>query len=160
MLATSIGLRVPRDLAREAERRAHRYDYATVMREETARDSARRRQLATYRARLVDGPTLTFTQPWLGRNFNPQTLVGFDIRNTLYPTGTFNSVWGKLEVTNGGALLSNDQATLRVGAPLAAPAADARTLRGDGWTLELAPGWTVKPAPGRTGSYLVVQSPP
>jgi hypothetical protein len=77
-----------------------------------------------------------------------------------YPTGTFNSVWGKLEVTNGGALLSNDQATLRVGAPLATPAADARTLRGEGWTLELAPGWTVKPAPGRSGSYLVVKSPP
>jgi hypothetical protein len=160
MLATSIGLRVPRDLAREAEQRARRYDYATVMREETARDSARRGQMADYRARLVDGPTVTFTQPWLGRNFNPQTLVGFDIRNTVYPTGTFNSVWGKLEVTNGGALLSNDQATLRVVAPVATPTADARTLRGDGWTLELAPGWTVKPAPGRSGSYLVVKSPP
>src|SRR6478672_149272 len=34
MLATSVKLRVPRDLAREADRRAHRYDYATVMREE------------------------------------------------------------------------------------------------------------------------------
>jgi hypothetical protein len=160
MLAMSIGLRVPRDLAREAERRAHRYDYATVMREETARDSARRGQMADYRARLVDGPTVTFTQPWLGRNFNPQTLVGFDIRNTVYPTGTFNSVWGKLEVTNGGALLSNDQAMLRVSAPASAPAADARTLRGDGWTLDLAPGWRVTPAPDRPGSYLVVKSPP
>ena len=160
MLATSIGLRVPRDLAREVERRAHRYDYAAVMREETARDSARRGLMADYRARLVQGPTLTFTQPWLGRNFNPQTLVGFDIRHTIYPTGTFNSVWGKLEVTNGGALLSNDQATLRVSAPGTAPATGARTLRGVGWTLELAPGWTVTPAPDRTGSYVVVKTPP
>lgn len=141
MLATSISLRLPRDLAKEANRRAHRYDYVTVMREEAARDSLRRGAMATYRAQLVDGPTLAFTQPWLGRNFNPQTLVGFDIRHTLYPTGTFNSVWGKLEVTNGGALLSNDQTTLSVRAPSIAPAADARTLRGDGWTLELAPGW-------------------
>ena len=104
----------------------------------------------------MDGPTLTFTQPWLGRNFNPQTLVGFDIRNTIYPTGTFNSVWGKLEVTNGGALLSNDQGTLRVSAP-GSVVAGARSLSGDGWTLELAPGWTVAPAPGRTGSYVVVK---
>lgn len=160
MLAASIGLRVPRDLAREADRRARRYDYATVMREETARDSARRGSIAAYRARLVDGPTLTFTQPWLGRNFNPQTLVGFDIRNTVYPTGTFNSVWGKLEVTNGGALLSNDQATLRVSAPSTTPASGARTLRGNGWTLELAPGWQVTPEPGRAGSYIVANIPP
>lgn len=158
MLATSVKLRVPRDLAREADRRAHRYDYATVMREEVARDSVRRGAMAAYRAQLVDGPTLTFTQPWLGRNFNPQTLVGFDIRHTLYPTGTFNSVWGKLEVTSGGALLSNDQATLRVRAPSSVPAADARTLRGDGWTLELAPGWQVAPSPDRSGSYVVVKT--
>lgn len=160
MLAAGIGLRVPRDLAREAERRAHRYDYATVMREEMQRDSTRREIMAAYRASLVDGATLTFTQPWLGRNFNPQTLVGFDIRHTVYPTGTFNSVWGKLEVTNGGALLSNDQATLRVRAPSAAPPADARTVRGDGWTLELAPGWQVSQAPDRAGSYVVVKSSP
>jgi len=158
MLATSVKLRVPRDLAREADRRAHRYDYVTVMREEVARDSVRRGAMAAYRAQLVDGPTLTFTQPWLGRNFNPQTLVGFDIRHTLYPTGTFNSVWGKLEVTSGGALLSNDQATLLVRAPSSVPVADARTLRGDGWTLELAPGWSIVPAPGRSGSYVVVKT--
>ncbi len=160
MLATRLALRVPRDLAREADRRARRYDYATVMREEAARDSARRGAMAAYRAQLVDGPTLTFAQAWLGRVFNPQMLVGFDIRNTIYPTGTFNSVWGKLEVTNGGALLSNDQATLRVRAPSSAPAADARTVRGDGWTLELAPGWSIAPAPGRAGSYIVVKTTP
>jgi len=160
MLATGIALHLPNDLARDAERRARRYDYVTVMREEAARDSTRRRAMATYRAQLVDGPTLTFTQPWLGRNFNPQTLVGFDIRNTIYPTGTFNSVWGKLEVTNGGALLSNDQATLRVRAPSSVPDVDARALHGDGWTLELAPGWSVRPSPDRAGSYVVVKSPP
>jgi hypothetical protein len=140
------------------DQRARRYDYATVMREETARDSARRGLMADFRARLVDGPTLSFTQRWLGRNFNPQTLVGFDIRNTVYPAGTFNSVWGKLEVTSGGALLSNDQTMLRVGAPSTAPDAGARVLRGNGWTLELAPGWTVQPSPDRAGSYVVVKT--
>ena len=158
MLATSIALRQPRDLARETDRRARRYEYATVMREEAARDSARRGTMAAYRARLIDGPTLTFTQPWLGRNFNPQTLVGFDIRNTVYPTGTFNSAWGKLEVTNGGALLSNDQSTLRVSAPTSPPVAGARSLRGEGWTLELAPGWQLSPVPGHAGSYVVVKT--
>ncbi len=156
LLATSIALRVPNDLAREADRRARRYDFAVVTREEAARDSARMGSMVAWRARFVDGPTLTFTQPWLGRNFNPQTLVGFDIRNTIYPTGTFNSVWGKLEVTKGGALLSNDQGTLRVSAP-ASVVAGARSLSGDSWTLELAPGWTVTPAPGRAGSYVVVK---
>jgi hypothetical protein len=54
-------------------------------------------------------------------------------------------------------MVSNDQGTLRVSAP-ASVAPGARSLSGDGWTLELAPGWQVVPAPGRAGSYVVVKS--
>jgi hypothetical protein len=91
-------------------------------------------------------------------NKTPATvLVGFDTRNTVYPTGTFNSDRGTLEVTSGGALLSNDQTTLRVAAPSLEPDAAARTVKGEGWTLTLKPGWVLRPAASRSGSYVVEQ---
>ena len=158
LLAQAITYRVPANLAREAERRAMQYEGARILAEETSRDSSRRTAMAKYRAALVDGPTLTLTQKWLGRNFNPDMLVGFDAEHTVYPTGTFNSEWGSLEVTSGGALLSNDQLTLRVSAPSTPPT--SRTVTGDGWKLTLKPGWSLQSAAARPGSYVVAPASP
>ena len=156
LLAKAIDFRAPADLAREADRRGAQYDLAMISREEEARDSTRRTALAAYRAALVDGPTLTLTQNWLGRNFDPMLLIGFDAGNTVYPTGTFNAEWGSLEVTAGGALVANDQSTLRIRAPRASPA-ESQTVKGDGWVLTLKPGWSVQPFAERPGSYVVRQ---
>jgi len=59
------------------------------MREEAARDSARQVMIADYTRRLFDGPTITLRQSGLARNFNPQTLIGFSMEATVYPTGGF-----------------------------------------------------------------------
>ena len=99
--------------------------------------------MAAYRARLVDGPVLTLTQANLNRNFDPLSLIGFDMTNTIYPTGVFSAEWGSLEVTDGGALVSNDFSRVTVGAPSRAPTAEDRTVRGTGWVLTLKPGWSV-----------------
>jgi hypothetical protein len=159
VLARAIALALPADLAREVERRAPQYDAVRITAEETTRDSSRRVAMTVYRSALVDGPTLTLTQKWLGRNFDPDALVGFDAQNTVYPTGIFNSEWGALAVTSGGALLSNDQLTLRVSAPRTSPS-DGRNVTGDGWTLTLKPGWSVQPSPRRPGSYVVRSTAP
>ena len=143
LLAQGVHFRVPNHVARDAERRAQSYDVAALDREEAARDSVRRGSMATYRARLVDGPVLTLTQTGLGRSFDPMSLIGFDMTNTIYPTGVFSAEWGSLEVTEGGALVSNDFARVTVGAPSRAPTADDRTVRGAGWVLTLKPGWSV-----------------
>jgi hypothetical protein len=151
ILAQHLHFRAPRD----AERRAKAYDVAAIDREEAARDSARRGAMTAYRARLVDGPVLTLTQSNLNRNFDPLTLIGFDIKNTIYPTGVFSAGWGSLEVTSGGALVANDFRRLVVSAPSQLP-----ILRGEGWVLTLNPGWSVVAAPRRSGSYVLRQGGP
>jgi hypothetical protein len=111
--------------------------------------------MANYEARLVDGPVLTLTQSSLNRNFDPLSLIGFDMTSTLYPTGSFSAEWGSLDVTAGGALVANDFSRVIINAPAHPPVADDRTLRGDGWLLTLKPGWSVVAAPGRAGSYVL-----
>jgi hypothetical protein len=103
---------------------------------------------------------LTLTQSSLNRNFNPQTLIGFDITNTIYPTGVLGADWGSLEITAGGALVANDFSRVQVSAPTQLPSADDRTVRGDGWVLALKPGWSMVPAPGRSGSYVLRKGGP
>jgi hypothetical protein len=144
----------------DAEPRARNYDVDAIDREETERDSARRGTMAAYKAHLLDGPVLTLTQSSLNRNFNPQSLVGFDMTNTIYPTGVFSADWGSLEVTEGGALVANDFGRVQVSAPSHAPSVGDRTVRGEGWVLTLKPGWTVAPAPGRSGSYVLRKGGP
>ncbi|HEX6536960.1 MAG TPA: hypothetical protein VF041_20410 [Gemmatimonadaceae bacterium] len=163
LLATALRWRPPSPtvLARLAERRAAFYGGAEVAREEATRDSVRRAQLADYRARLLDGPSIVLRQSTLSRSFNPSELVSFDSASTVYPTGTFTAPWGSLVVTRGGggggggALVSNDFSWLRVQAP-ATPPADARTIEGPGWTLTLAPGWSLRAVPSRPGTFEVV----
>jgi hypothetical protein len=64
---------------------------------------------------------------------------------------------GSLDVTAGGALVSNDFRRLQVRAPSTAPVPDDRVVRGDGWVLTLKSGWSVAAAPDRVGSYVVMK---
>ena len=70
---------------------------------------------------------------------------------TVYPTGTFISRWGKLQVDDVGALLAPDNQSLRVVAP-----ADVqiRPVSGPGWRLDLAPGWTIRAA-AKPGNFVL-----
>jgi hypothetical protein len=86
-------------------------------------------------------------------SFDPTALVGFDLRSTVYPSGSFAAPWGTLEVERGGVLVQNDFAWIRVGAPSAPVPPGASRIDGDGWTLTLAPGWTLRPDPARPGSW-------
>lgn len=142
LLARHLPLTLPTNLAREADRRARGYDVASIDREEKSRDSLRAPTIARYRSRLVDGLVVTLTQTNLSRNFDPQSLVGYDITNTIYPTGTFTADWGALEVTDGGALVSNDFRRIQVAAPRGAAETD-RVVKGEGWVLTLKPGWRI-----------------
>ncbi len=159
LLATAIGFHTPKGLGQVVARRAGLYGDAEIMSQEVVRDSTRRVRMADYRRRLIDGPTITLRQTSLSRGFNPQTLVGFDSTWTVYPTGSFSAPWGSLNVTDGGALVSNDFHTIHIAAPTTASAPDARTVKGDGWVLTLAPGWSLTVNVARPGSYELQKSP-
>jgi hypothetical protein len=157
MLASAMGLRIPRDLARDTERRAREYGGTELAAQEATRDSSRRPMMDDYRRRLETGPTLAFHQPSLGRSFDPNALIAFDMTTTVYPTGTFTAEWGELVVTTGGARVANDFTSLTVEAPREAPAPDARSVSGPGWKLTLNAGWRVVPVAGRAGSLQVAR---
>ena len=122
--------------------RAERYGGGAVAAEEDARAAARVRRLAELRARLVDGPALVLaSEQGVRMTFDPTTIVPLAEHGTVYPTGTFRGPWGTLTVTAGGALIGRDFRTVRVSAPVDT---SARPVRGEGWTLELAPGWMLR----------------
>ena len=147
-LASALGFTPPRDSARlfrDAGARAARYDGAALAAEERTREEARARRAADHRARLRDGPVLVLRQRELMRMFDPNTLVPLGADGTVYPTGTFTAPWGRLEVTEGGALVADDFTLVRVQAT--ADTAPRDTIRGPGWTLVPAAGWTLRPGP-------------
>jgi hypothetical protein len=148
------------DAARAA---AQAYGYREVVAAEDTLIAERAARVARYRALLVDGPLVEL--PLSGsftRVFNPNQLVALGDDGTVYPTGVFTDIWGRLEVSVA-ALLSPDMQTLSI--PLAAdagvatflePADDVRALETPGFTLQLAAGWRLQPAADRPGSYRLV----
>lgn len=158
-LARAIRFVPPPDLAAAGTETAARYGGAELARTEDDRAAVRAQRLAELRARLVEGPVLRLRQTGLSTNFNPNQLVPLGADGTVYPTGKFTAAWGSLEVIDGGALVAPDMHQLRVQAP-PAPVDPGRTLRGPGWTLELAAGWHLIPSPGRAGDLDAVPSTP
>lgn len=132
---------------------AARYDGDALAQAEDARAAERQRVLADYRARLIEGPVVRLSQERLMRAFDPNTLIPFGAEGTIYPTGSFSAAWGTLEVEKGGALAAADYSLLRLQAPAVMPAGS--TVKGDGWTLELAPGWSLRSGE-RRGDLIVV----
>jgi hypothetical protein len=145
LLAEAIHFQRPRTLAATALTRAREYGWNEIDRSEAARDSARAPAMRAYRARLADGPTITMRQSRdsLSWSYDPTELIAFDLTSTIYPSGNFSAPWGKLTVEHGGVLVRNDFSAITVGAPVA-PVTGSNEIKGDGWSLELAPGWTIR----------------
>ena len=142
------------DLVSRAQTAAEPYGFRAVAAKERTRALETQAKLAAYRAQFVDGPVLEFPKTEeLRRSFNPSNLVPLGEHGTVYPTGTFASRWGKLQIDDVGGLLSSDNQSLWVIAP---PDPSLRPLPGPGWRLELAPGWTVRSG-AKPGNFLVAQ---
>ncbi len=152
LLISALNVHFGPDLPRLATERAAVYGYRAVLSAEDEREQRQQVFLSRLRKKFLDGPTLEFpSAPEMRRNFNPQTLVPMPPYGTYYPNGTFAANWGKLEVESGGALVSPDNRSLRIPAPVDS---EARPIRGPGWVLQLAPSWTIRPSE-RPGSYVL-----
>lgn len=160
LLARAIQFQPPPSLAATARDRAREYGWAQVDSEEGERERARAPEMQQYQTRLVDGPTITLRQSRdsLAWGFDPNSLIGYDLSHTIYPTGSFNAPWGSLSVDSGGVLVRNDMTVLTVEAPAGA-LPPGRHVTGRGWTLDLNTGWKLAPDPARRGSYIVVATP-
>jgi len=151
VLAKALGNPNAMDI-KAAESRGQRYGYRALSDDEHARATRTQALLASYRSRFLEGPVLEFPKTEeLRRSFNPNNLVPLGESGTVYPTGTFVSRWGTLQIDDVGALLSSDKQSLRVTAPFDA---QARPLVGPGWRLDLTPGWTIRAA-GKPGDFVL-----
>jgi hypothetical protein len=143
LLQTALRFEPPNDLGAAAEEVCARYGGATVRTEELAREQEHNRKLADFRARLVDGPVLILPLAQMNIQYDPRGMVSMDSLGTVYPTIRISDIWGIVDVSGGGALMSTSWTSLRVPAPTDTI---AQQLKGDGWTLQLSKEWYVIPA--------------
>ncbi|HEX5883094.1 MAG TPA: hypothetical protein VFY67_00980 [Pyrinomonadaceae bacterium] len=138
-----VTVRVSEAAARAA---VSRYEGEEIVAIETQQDQRRKQQIADARKKFLDGPVLLLP---LSKNVNysydPNNVIGIDASNTVYPTLRLVDEWGVLTVSNG-AWLERAQTGHIVRARVPAPPdLSSRPLKGEGWSLELAPGWEVVP---------------
>jgi hypothetical protein len=152
LLASALKIQLPDDLAREAQRRAERYDDGRVMAAEAQREEAHQRLQAKLRARFIDGPVLELSATKdVSYSFNPNAVEVLEPGGgTVYLTTRVTDEWGVLTVTSGGVLMLREANGRVNGWRVPAPAdPKAQPLTGDGWTLELAKGWSLQPGAKR-----------
>ena len=145
LLQTSMKIELSDDLKARAETESTKYGRATLETKENERELARRKRIADYKGRLVDGHTLLIPLTDKGNfSFDPNNLIPLDSAATVYPTAAIKDDWGILEVSNGALLVREGGKVTKIF--LSAPAdVKARPLKGDGWTLELTAGWKLTP---------------
>ena len=142
----------------EALRRAQAYDGDEIIALENDRDLHHKKLIADATARFVDGPVLILAlSPAVQYTFDPNDLLALDEASTLYPTTQITDEWGVLRV-EGGALLVRGKGGHLIRAQVPAPA-DATSLTGDGWKLDLKPGWKLEKGT-RSGDWTVVKATP
>lgn len=114
------------------DRRASRYGGEALAREERQRADSLAAIRDDYRRRLVDAPGFISPPGDLRFTFDPNRVFPLGEHGVVHPAGTFSGPWGSLQVESGGALISSDYRTVRVGR------LDDGMSR---WTLTLADGW-------------------
>jgi hypothetical protein len=116
------------------DQRALQYNGTSLKATERSRADSLQRIRDDYTARLVNGAVLSPPEGAMRFSFDPNTVTPLRGHGNVYPTGSFSGVWGSLEVTAGGALVSTDFQRVRV--PLSGRDRD--------WKLTLAEGWKVE----------------
>ena len=140
----------------EATARAERYNPHRMINEERARDAARKAAVARVRAKLVDGPVLRL--PVVGKfnySFDPNGATPIDGAGTAFESSRVSDEWGVLEVSSGGVLMLRTNGSV-TGVAVPLPPGSTPPMKGDGWTLQLAPGWSIRKGE-RTGDWVVAR---
>lgn len=153
LLQRSLKIKLSPDLKASAEKQASKYDGDALKLAEAEREAKRQKQIAEYRMRLVDGPTLLI--PLTDKRsvtLNSSNIVPLEGAGTVYPTARVTDEWGILEISNGALMIPNEGGRI-IKVYVSMPAnPNARPLKGDGWTLQLDSSWAVTPGQ-RKGDY-------
>ncbi len=117
---------------------------------EVKMDAERQALIAELRRRFVEGPVLVIPSA-RSASFTTAGMTPLPGEGTIFPTYRTTGEWGTL--AGAQVLVSTDRDRLTVPAPAST---EGTSLKGDGWTLELAAGWTVRPG-ARAGDFKIAK---
>ena len=135
----------------DAEAAAARYDGPALRGAEVKRAADREALLTKLRATFVEGPVLVIPRARTAA-FVTSGMVPIAGAGTIYPKYSATTEWGTLHAER--VLMSADRSTVAVPAPATTTGTE---LKGEGWTLTIAPGWVVQPGP-RKGDFVLVKA--
>ncbi len=136
--------------AKELEAAAQSYGGPEIRARETRREAEHKARVAELRRRFAEGPILILPRG-RGASFGSAGITAIPGEGTVYSTYRTKADWGTLEASS--VLVDTDRGRLIVPAPAAA---EGKSLKGDGWTLDIADGWVIRPGP-RTGDFQLVR---
>lgn len=147
ILADSLNLLMPIDLEKAFDSIKDFYGYSEIynseLKSQAVKDSIRNSNYETF----IKGPVLKIglLEPNIG--FNPNAMQPLDSIGMVYDQITITDKWGKLVVTSGGCLLSQDWKYALV------PAIEVKNDNGSvttaSWSLFLNDGWKVRELGGQ-----------
>ncbi|MGH7736551.1 MAG: hypothetical protein ACREMP_01585 [Candidatus Tyrphobacter sp.] len=150
MTMRAYGLNVKTPSPSRAQAIAARYDGAEIESQEAARAARKAVLYARYTRELVTGPTIALPMAHFNIQFTPRDVETLDPYGSVYHTLRVIAAWGEITVSGGDALISKDFKVLTVAVPTAV---NGSVVRGEKWTLTLAPGYALAPDPRKPGSY-------
>lgn len=139
LLQKKLAVKLPPNLKETVESRAEIYDGENLRAFETNREIERKKIVADYRTKLVNGSVLIIPLQKMNMQMNPGNLVPLDSLGTVYPDIRIVDEWGILTATKGALIAPNFEKVF-VSAPIDL---SSSPIKGDGWTLELKRGWTL-----------------
>ncbi len=125
------------------EERAALYGGPALRESEETRERERQRRLSAFRERLIEGPVLMLDLSLVrSATMDTREVHPLDENRIVFTRRSLIAEWGKLEVSDGGAILENRAS--RTGS-VSLLGADEGSLSGPGWTLTPNDGWGVEP---------------
>jgi hypothetical protein len=135
---------------KDLEAAAVSYGGPEIRERETRRDVEHKARLAELRRRFVEGPILILPRG-RGASFGSAGITTIPGEGTVYSSYRTKADWGTLEAS--AVLVDMDRGKLTVPAP---SVVEGKTLKGDGWTLDIADAWVIRPGP-RAGDFQLVR---
>jgi hypothetical protein len=139
LVQNAYNIEMPIDVSAAFEIIKHNYSLTEISDFEQKLKLEKDSILGKYRQIFLNDTVLILdlTKPNVG--FNPNTLQPFDTLGTIYPYIIITDNWGRLEVNDGGCLLSKDWSKATV--PAVNIKKDGTTIKSNNWTLTLEAGW-------------------
>jgi hypothetical protein len=153
LVQIAYNIEMPIEISTTVELIKHNYSFSEISDFEQELKLKKDSILAKYSQIFLNDTVLilNLTKPNVG--FNPNTLQPFDTLGTIYPFIIITDNWGRLEVNNGGCLLSKDWKKATI--PVVNINGDDNIIKCNNWTLKLEDGWDLI----KTGkTYFLIRS--